>query len=301
MGASSPSGLSRYLESWRPEPVTGHDIISAGPVAALSAVLDLPKPAAGDGEALPPLWHWLYFLDWVPHRELGPDGHPLRGHFLPPIPNRARMIAGGRIDVRRPLLVGAQARRRSTLADVAVKQGRSGEMAFVTVRHEISQDSGLCLIEEHDVVYRSIPAGTPAAPSSSSAPSAPAATAEPPPGEGAWRLSLRPDSPLLFRFSALTANAHRIHYDEPYVRDVEGFPGLIVHGPLLAMLMLEPVRREVSGERVRSLSYRLRRPVFLGDVVHVVGGPVAGDRAELRVDTDRGSGHATAEVTFTRT
>lgn len=296
MSASPTPGLSRYLESWHPEPVTGHDVISAGPVEALSAVLDLPGPAARAGEALPPLWHWLYFLEWVPQRELGPDGHPRNGRFLPPIPNRARMFAGGRIELRRPLLVGAPARRESSLANVVVKQGRTGEMAFVTVRYEISQDSGLCLVEEHDIVYRSVDPDASPSPATRERPAADGGGHTPP--EGAWTLSLRPDPTLLFRFSALTANAHRIHYDEPYTREVEGFPGLVVHGPLLAMLMLEPIRRQDPGAQVRSLSYRLRRPVFLGDEVHVVGGPAGEGRAELRVDTGRASGHATAEVTF---
>jgi 3-methylfumaryl-CoA hydratase len=196
------------------------------------------------------------------------------------------MVAGGRLEVHRPLDLGTPAERVSRLGEVAVKQGSTGEMVFVTVRHEISQGADLCLVEEQDVVYRSGEDERRRAILSLE-------TGDAPESGAAWQLSARPDPRLLFRFSALTANAHRIHYDTPYVQDVEGYPGLVVHGPLLVLLMLELVR----DRQVRSLSFRLRRPVFAGEQVQALGDPNEGG-GSLRVATAREERNATAEVTL---
>lgn len=279
--------LSTYVEAWTPGPVTDEDPLPAAPVAALSAVLDLPAPVAGTGDPLPPLWHWLYFLNWPGHHELGADGHPSHGHFLPPLPDRQRMWAGGRCEITAPLRLGQPAERVSSLASVTPKQGRTGEMLFVTERREFRQRGRTCLVEEQDIVYRS----------GRSAGQHPDAVDEfaVPPADDPWHLELRPDPALLFRFSALTANAHRIHYDAPYCRDEEGYPGIVVHGPLLALLMLELPRRNAPARPVRSLSYRLRRPVFAGEHLAACGIPADGS-AELRIATHRAERHATAEV-----
>ncbi|MEU6139457.1 hypothetical protein ABZ848_03755 [Streptomyces sp. NPDC047081] len=285
-----PASLASHVESWQPEPVTDQDALPPGPAAALSAVLDLPEAAAGHGDPLPPLWQWLYFLHWAPQQALGPDGHLSDGRFLPPIPERRRMFAGGRSEIFEPLRLGEPARRVSSLAAVTPKQGRSGELLFVTERQEFRQHGRTCLVEEQDIVYRS---------GEGSAPSHPEAvddTSVPEP-EGPWRLRLQPDERLLFRFSALTANAHRIHYDTPYCRAVEGYPGLVVHGPLLALLMLDLVRRNAPERQVRSLSYRLHRPAFVGEHL-LADGALTGGGAGLRIATHREPRHATAEVTF---
>lgn len=286
-------GLAHYLDAWSPAPVVAHDNLSPAPVAALAAVLDQASPVTTAGQALPPLWHWLHFLEWPAQAELGEDGHPTRGRFLPPIPGRRRMFAGGRAEFHAPLLAGVPAERRSSLAKVEIKQGRTGEMAFVTVRQEISQEGRLSVVDEQDFVYRSGDderrvTGVQLDP----------ADAEP--SDAAWQLALRPGPPLLFRFSALTANAHRIHYDAPYAEGVEGYPGLVVHGPLLVLLMLEPARREAPGRAVRTVSYRLRKPVFAGEHLRVLAEPAAtGDgTTSARVATRRDEQHATAEVTF---
>lgn len=281
--------LSSYVESWAPGPVTDKDPLHAGPVAALSALLNLPDPVATAGDPLPPLWHWLHFPRWPAHRELGADGHPLHGHFLPPVPQRQRMFAGGRCEITEPLRLGEPAERTSSLASVTVKQGRSGELLFVTERREFRQDGRLRLVEEQDIVYRS---GRGAA-------QHPRALDESayPGFDDPWHRPLRPDPALLFRFSALTANAHRIHYDLPYCRDEEGYPGLVVHGPLLALLMFELPRRHAPDRRVRGLSYRLRTPVFAGERLAACGTPSDGG-ADLRVATHREARHATAGVTF---
>jgi 3-methylfumaryl-CoA hydratase len=249
--------LGAAVADWSPAPVSVTDRIGAWPVAALAGLLDVPVP-----ESLPPLWHWLGFLDHPTQAELGEDGHPAAGHFLPPMPNRRRMVAGGRLRVHSELPVGRPVERVSTLRDVAVKHGRSGDMLFVTVRHELSVGGTLAVTDEQDVVYRSQAPGQ-----------VRQLTREP--GEHAaepdWRIDVTPDEAMLFRFSALTYNTHRIHYDQPYVTGVEGYPGLVVHGPLLAVLLLEIPRRFVPDRQVVSLDYRLRAPTFAGESVAVTG------------------------------
>jgi 3-methylfumaryl-CoA hydratase len=281
---SNDAGLRRYVESWRPRPVTDHDVLAEGPVRALAAVLDQPAPQ----DALPPLWHWLHFLEWPARSELGADGHPLAGHFLPPIPDRRRMFAGGRLNLLRPLLIGRPADRTRSVTDVVVKHGSAGEMAFVTVRSEISQDGELCAVDEQDLVYRSGEDSARGALSAIDTDGVPAT-------DSPFQLALTPDPVLLFRFSALTGNAHRIHYDTPYVTQVEHYPGLVVHGPLLVLLMLEVVRGQ--GKQIDSVSYRLRRPVFAGE--HVLAtGERTGDGVALRIATAREDRSATADVTL---
>ncbi|MCP8708488.1 hypothetical protein ACWIG2_20955 [Streptomyces cellulosae] len=286
----SAAPLSSYVETWNPGPVTAHDPMDPAPTTAVSALLDLPGPAARPGDPLPPLWQWFHFLHWPAQRELGSDGHLRDARFLPPVPDRQRMFAGGRCDIIEPLRLGEPAERISSLAAVTPKQGRTGELLFVTERQEFRQSGRLCMVEEQDIVYRSGRSGAGEHPSTIDERSVPAS-------ENPWHLRLKPDPTLLFRLSALTANAHRIHYDAPYCRDTEGYPGLVVHGPLLALLMLDVVRRNAPGRQVRSLSFRLRRPVFAGE--HLVAeGTESGGTVRLRAATHRDPRHATAEVTF---
>ncbi|HWU07054.1 MAG TPA: hypothetical protein VN520_11835 [Streptomyces sp.] len=287
---SFPAPLESYVASWCPTPVRDDDPLAPAPSAALSACLDLPEPAAGAGDPLPPLWHWLHFLQWPAQSGLGPDGHVRDGGFLPPLPDRRRMFAGGRCRITAPLRLGVPAERVSSLGPVVARHGRSGELLFVTTRHEFRQSGRTCVVEEQDTVYRS---GT----GSGVRNAAPFDAAPAPRTEGPWTLRIRPDERLLFRFSALTANTHRIHYDAPYCRDVEGYPGLVVHGPLLVLLMLELVRTGAPERHVRSLSYRLRQPVFAGEDAWAVGAP-ADDGAELRIATLGQGCHATATVAF---
>jgi 3-methylfumaryl-CoA hydratase len=257
--------LADLVAGWAPEPVEHADHLRPWPVAAFAALLDQPAPA----DLLPPLWHWFSFLDTPPESALGEDGHPAAGHFLPPVPDRRRMIAGGRVEFRAPLRIGADAVRRSRLRSVRPASGRSGELLFVTVRSEIDSGGTVAVVEEQDVVYRRQPAGQP--------PGRPAvlpdATPPDPPADGAWRAALEPDERMLFRFSALTYNTHRIHYDQTYVTAVEGYPGLVVHGPLLALLLLELPRRNAPDRRVTAFEYRLERPAFAGFPVVADGIP----------------------------
>ncbi len=254
-------GAEQY-RAWIGRKRTARDIAAAAPVARLSATLDRDDPAPQPGDPLPPAWHWLYFLETVPIKGLGPDGHAARGDFLPPVPLPRRMSAGGRFRFIAPIRIGDAIERNSEIVDIALKEGRSGPLAFCTVRHTIGNAAGACVVEEHDIVYREAPA-----------PGETPAPAQPPPAGGVFGRTITPDPVLLFRFSALTFNGHRIHYDHPYVTKVEGYPGLVVHGPLLAILLLDLVRRERPGAALRAFAFRAFRPVFDTSPFQVAGKP----------------------------
>jgi 3-methylfumaryl-CoA hydratase len=281
------SSLGRYLTGWQPQPLTATDALPPEPACALASVLETPEDLV-PREVLPPLWHWVYFLDWPPHSALGQDGHPTHGRFLPPIPDRRRMFAGGRLTVTQPLQLGRPAERTSWLADVEVKHGRSGEMALVTVHSEYRQGGELRVAEEQDYAYRCGESST-----NKSSVERPRRLPE---SSAAWQQAFTGDPVRLFRFSALTANAHRIHYDAPYARDVESYPGLVVHGPLLALLMTELARHRCETT-VSTVDYRLRRPVFAGDPVLVTGTP-QDEAADLAVLADTDVVMAQARVGF---
>lgn len=253
------------LQAWigRHEEMT--DLITAWPMQALQATLDLPDPEPRSGDPLPPLWHWLFFLPTVAHSHLGSEGHARLGGFLPPVGLPRRMFAGGRFTFHRPLRVGEQASRMGTVIRIEEKEGRSGRLVFVVVRYEITGEGGLAIVEEQDLVYREAPDRSRAL-----APGTEAIPAEP------WSRTVDPDPVMLFRFSALTFNGHRIHYDYPYVTEVEGYPGLIVHGPLTALLLADVARREGPGP-LESFSFRARSPLFTGERFTLLGMP-GGDR-----------------------
>lgn len=276
--------LAAAVDGWNPAPVTVTARLDDEPVKAFAALLDQPSPVGVGADPLPLGWHWFFFLDRPASSALGPDGHPVEGHFLPPVPDRCRMFAGGRLRVFAPLNVGDLITRVTSLAAVEPKQGRSGEMLFVTLRSEFRRDGELLLVEEQDIVYRSEPAGRPARP----LPAMPPADRMflPPAAEDEMSADLLPDTRMLFRFSALTYNAHRIHYDQPYATGVEGYPGLVVHGPLLALLLLEVPRRHLPGRRVASFSYRLTRPAFAGVSVRATG---RANGAEVRLSAAAGT------------
>lgn len=275
------TGLGQYVAGWRPEPVTTDDGLAPVTAQRLAATLDIGE-TFNAGSELPPLWHWAYFTDWPTTAALGPDGHPEAGHFLPPIPARRRMFAGGRLTVTAPLVLGEATRRQASVRDVRVKSGRTGELMFVTVRQEFHQNGALRLVEEQDIVYRS---------DTGSATSFTRVAADLPAPSTPWSARPQTHPALLFRFSALTANAHRIHYDEQYACGVEGFPALVVHGPLLALYMAELVRAQ--GYSMREFEFRLSKPVFVGDPIEVQGTP-DGDTVALAVASGDGSVHASA-------
>jgi 3-methylfumaryl-CoA hydratase len=239
-----------HLRFWIGKQETLHDQVTRFPIAALSATLDRDDPAPAPGDPLAPLWHWLYFLPTARQSVLGLDGHPARGGFLPPVPLPRRMWAGGRFTFHQPLRVDEAITRVSTVQDVTVKHGRNGALCFVLVRHEVSGGSGLALVEEHDIVYRDLP-------QSGEVP----ATPRPARTDGTWQRDIQPSDPLLFRYSALTFNSHRIHYDRRYVTETEGYPGLIVHGPLIATLLIDLLRRN-TAQAIASFRFRAVSPLF---------------------------------------
>ena len=262
--------LLAQLQAWQGRTETLHDSIAAAPMRGLSATLDRDDEAPLPGSPLPPLWHWLYFLPQVRQSGIGPDGHPRRGGFLPPVPLPRRMWAGGRLqwEADNPLTLGDTLRRISRIESVTHKAGRSGDLVFVLVRHEIFNERGLALTEEQDIVYR--PAAQPGDPAP-----APTQAAQ----DAPWQRALAPDPVLLFRYSALTFNGHRIHYDRQYATEVECYPGLVVHGPLLATLLLDLLRRHLPAARVQRFEFKALRPTFDLHPFRVHGAPADGGRS----------------------
>jgi len=241
----------QHLKQWIGKTESRIDLAAATPVQALAATLDRDDPAPRAGEPIPPCWHWLYFLPLHRQSEIGSDGHPQRGGFLPPVPLPRRMWAGSRIEFLRPLAVGSLIRRDSRIVDVSGKEGRTGPLVFVRVRHEVADEGGVVLVDEHDIVYRENPRpGDPVPPGQSA------------PAGHEWERTIQPDDVLLFRYSALTFNGHRIHYDRRYVTEVEGYPGLVVHGPLIATLLLDLLHRNLPGAKVSRFDFRAVKPTF---------------------------------------
>jgi hydroxyacyl-ACP dehydratase HTD2-like protein with hotdog domain len=227
---------------------TREDRLDPRLIAGMAATLGVAVP-----DALPPLWHWMFFQDWVPPDRIGPDGHPKRGGFLPPVLDLPRrMWAGGRLAFHAPLRTDDRVRRTSTITAVSEKSGGAGRLVFVTVRHVVEGPAGTAIEEEQDIVYRG-------------AEGAAVKPAEPAP---AWPDALTrrvtPDPVLLFRYSALTGNGHRIHYDHPYVTQVEGYPGLVVHGPLQATWLAALAIEAAAGRPLARFAFRGRRPCFDG-------------------------------------
>jgi len=307
------------LNRWRGRRREKADTIGAQPVEFLRATLD--QPWFDDlriGAPLPCAWHWIFFLEAAPGRALGRDGHPLRGDFLPPVALPRRMWAGGRLEFAAPICIGEELRRVSTVADIARKTGRSGELCFVTVRHQFFSGSRLKMSEQHDIVYREDPA--PAAPGGQDSPPpaaspspggedspSPAAPASPSPSPAADTdaatgiidsadtvARITPTPVMLFRYSALTFNSHRIHYDADYCRQVEGFPGPVVHGALTATF-LAGLAAQHSGRLPRRFAYRALRPLYAGAPV-ILSARQQGGGLQLQAADARGRLAMTAEM-----
>jgi 3-methylfumaryl-CoA hydratase len=242
-----------HLKSWVGRAAEANDVAAPGPLLRLAALLDHENPP-WIADQLPPLAHWLYFLPHARQSELDADGHPKRGDFLPPVPLPRRMWAGSRLEFRAPISIGASITQKSTIASIDAKSGGSGDMVFVTVRHEISAGASVAIIEEQDIVYREPP--------KSAAPNVPPRSAAVPERRAEWTRTITPDPVQLFRFSALTFNSHRIHYDRDYCRDIEGYPGLVVHGPYTATLLVDHFLRWHPHARIAQLQFRAQRPLF---------------------------------------
>lgn len=261
------------FSAWIGRRQESQDRISFNLVKRIAATLGEVAPQPGD--ALPLLWHWAFFQEPVAARELGRDGHPALGGFLPPADNRNRMWAGSRLAFYQPLQVEAEVACVSTIIKVEEKHGRTGALLFVTLRHEYFQDGQLALQDEQDIVYRE--------------PTPPklGGTETLPPGQ--WREAVEPDATLLFRYSAVTFNGHRIHYDWPYVTEVEGYPGLVVHGPLIATLNLRAFTRAHPTAQVRRFSFRGLRPLISPQPFEVGGRLMEPGKAQVWAGNQDGS------------
>jgi len=249
-------------EDWKITSEIATSLITPNPVIAMAATLDHPT-SAQIGAPLPELWHWLYFWPLTPQADLLPDGHAEKG----PIPDFGlprRMFAGTRATFHAPVKIGQTVSRRTRVADVTEKSGKNGRLVFVKLKHELHDQSGqLLLDEERDIVFREPPRPGAPQPEPQSEAAAPV-----------WHRQIVPTEALLFRYSALTFNSHRIHFDHPYTTQVEGYPGLIVHGPLIATLLVDLVRRSVAGAKLRTVSLKAIRPTFLGHHFTVCGRPL---------------------------
>jgi 3-methylfumaryl-CoA hydratase len=276
------------LGGWVGKSRTMDDLVASWPAQALSATFDEADPDPKDGDALPPLWHWLYFLDAARQSKIAPDGHAERGDFLPPVPLPRRMWAGSRFVFEGPpLRIGEIATRCSEITAVNPKTGSSGAMVFVTVRHELSSARGTSFTEEQDIVYREA--------------ARPGETAREPraaPTDATWTKRVVPDPVLLFRFSALTFNGHRIHYDQPYVTGTEGYPGLVVHGPLMGLLQMELARRANAGRTLMTFEFRALSPAFAGSALTVGARREADASLTTWVANDRGGLTQQGKVIF---
>lgn len=269
------------LSAWLGKSQTVVDRLDPNHAACIAVTLGEPVPALGD--VIPPLWHWAYFLETVPISMTGTDGHPARGSFLPPADNRNRMWAGGRVMFDGALKVGVQAEKTSTVTAIQEKKGRTGSLLFVTVKHDIVQNGKLVVSEEQDIVYRE--------------PSPPKLVGSEPAPAAQWTEQINPTAVLLFRYSAVTFNSHRIHYDYPYVTATEGYPGLVVHGPMIATLMCQAFRHANPGARLKQLTYRGLRPLIAPTPFTVAGSIVAPGQAQLWAEQDGTLAHQ-AELRF---
>jgi 3-methylfumaryl-CoA hydratase len=275
------------LQKWVGRTETVSDQITPVPMASLAATLDLEMAAPKEGDLLPPLWHWLYFLSIHRQSELGVEGHSTTGGFLPPIPLPRRMWAGSRFEFHSPLRVGCNYTRTSRVVRIQQKQGRTGPLAFVVLLHEIASADGIALSEEQDLVYRGAPKPGDPVPAPVAAPTNPR-----------WQQIVYPDDVLLFRYSALTFNAHRIHYDYRYATQVEGYPGLVVHGPLIATLLCEHLRRNLPDAILTRFAFRAVSPLFDTGPFRVCGRPDDdGQTISLWARTESGALASTATAT----
>lgn len=250
-----------YLQ-WIGRVEEAHDVVTVDKVRALRATLDYSDLTVNEGDPLPPTWHWILANPIASASALGRDGHPAKGGFLPPVTLPRRMWAGSQLEFRKPIRVGDRFKRSSEIVSVQPKSGSSGPLVFVTVRHTLTSSSGGEVIDTQDLVYREDPKA-----------GAPAPKRETPPLAAELVRDLTPDSTMLFRYSALTFNGHRIHYDLDYVTRVEGYAGLVVHGPILATLMVELVRHEIERQNpaasVKAFRFAGKRPVTVPTAIQV--------------------------------
>ncbi len=247
------------LQNWVGKKEETKDRIYTTPIKALALTLNYKEFEVKEGNPLPGIWYWLYFLPMVPISEVGVDGHPKRGGFLPPIPLERRMWASSRLKFHQDLIIGEEMYKESEIVKISEKEGKTGRMVFVTVKHLIQSQRGVAAEEEQDIVYLPMP--------KSFVQPAP----NPVPVDLQWKEEYPINPVLLFRFSALTFNGHRIHYDWRYTTEVEKYPGLVVHGPLQALLLFESAKKNNPDKKPMSYNFRALRPIFEFDKVYLCG------------------------------
>ncbi|EXI93055.1 MAG: hypothetical protein AW12_00131 [Candidatus Accumulibacter sp. BA-94] len=247
------------LQDWVGKTEEMVDCVYPTPVKALARTFDYKSFEAIEGGLLPELWHWLYFLPMAAMSEIGADGHPERGGFLPPVALERRMWASSRLKFCQDLIIGEKIVKTSEIVKIAEKEGKAGKMVFVTVRHWVKSERGIVVEEEQDIVYLPMP--------KSFIQPAP----NPVPADLQWKERYPVSPVLLFRFSALTFNGHKIHYDLKYATGVEKYPGLVVHGPLQALLLLESAKKHNPGKKAAGYEFKATRPVFDFDEIHLCG------------------------------
>lgn len=287
-GSSITPEVLAHLRDWEGRVEIWRDQATLAPARGLAATLDSDQPEPEVGTVLPPLWHWLYFLPRAAQQDIGPDGHPRLGGFLPPVPLPRRMWAGSRVQWHADIRIGDALKRSTRIVSVTHKTGRSGELVFVALRHEILCRGVLAITEEQDLVYRAPPS-----------PGDGVAVPQAAPAAAPWSREIVPDPVLLFRYSALTFNGHRIHYDQPYATQAEGYAGLVVHGPLTATLLADLARRKRPGARVTAFTFKGVRPLCDLHPFRVCGEPASdGQGATLWARDHEGCLAMQAEIRF---
>ena len=263
--------FNELFPGWHPKVERCAEIVAPAQVNRLAATLDELAPDYGEGDRLPPLWHWIFTIKPVPHSGLGRDGHPERGGFLPPVTLPRRLFAGMKTEFLQPLIIGLEAERESEVIDITEKSGTSGDLVFVRIRNSFRQQGNLCVVEEQDIVYRD--KGAPLV--------LPEIKPFPESAADSWTKELIVDAEMLFRFSAVTFNSHKIHYDKAYAAAEEGYPALVVHAPLVAMLFLQ-LLKENTDKTVRLFEYRALAPLFDGQLARLTASVAGADTISMQ-------------------
>jgi 3-methylfumaryl-CoA hydratase len=281
--------IAAEFAGWIGRSMTVDDQVTIPAVRRAAAMLDMDPSAFAEGVPIPPHWYSMFFTPNAPRSQIGHDGHPKKGEFLPPIPLPRRMFVGRHVSFPGVLRVGDHAQKRSEIVGIEQKEGQSGTLVFLKVRHTISVKDEPVVIEQQEVVYRNAPAANAGA-----AVVAPA----PMPSDGAWHAEWQMDPVLVFRYSALTWNGHRIHYDAGYAREQEGYPACVMNGALTLHLVIDEALKQAGGRRLAGLTARMVKPLFVGGVLHVGGRAIDGGNVEAWAGDEDGALAASCTLRF---
>lgn len=279
--------IAAGFAGWIGRSMSVEDEVTLPAVRRMAAMLDLDPMDFEHGSAIPPHWYSMFFTPNARRSQIGHDGHPRKGEFLPAIPLPRRMFVGRTVAFPGVLRVGDRAQKRSEIVGIEQKQGRSGTLVFLKVRHTIEVEGRAAVIEQQEVVYRDAPSGE-----------AKAAASAPVPADGAWQAEYEMDPVLVFRYSALTWNGHRIHYDADYARREEGYPGCVMNGALTVHLVIEEALKRAGGLRLKALTAKLVKPLFVGGTLAVGGRSLQGSRMEAWAGDEQGAMAASCTLDF---